>query len=117
MKIFITGVAGFLGSHLADRMLNLGYEVVGVDNLDGGFIENVNPKVEFHKEDCNNLKKMKKYMKGCNIVFHAACTAPDGFSFYAPHYITRNTFQITMSVLSAAVENKVDKYFFDTDVY
>ena len=112
MKVFITGVAGFLGSHLADRLLDLGYEVVGVDNLDGGFMENVNPKVEFHKEDCNNLEKMKEYMKGCNIVFHAACTAPDGFSFFAPHYITQNTFQITMSVLSAAVENNVDKFIY-----
>lgn len=35
MKIFITGVAGFLGSHLADRMLELGYDVVGIDNLVG----------------------------------------------------------------------------------
>ena len=112
MKVFITGVAGFLGSHLADRLIEKGYEVVGVDNLDGGFMENVNPKVEFHKEDCNNLEKMKKYMKGCQIVFHAACTAPDGFSFFSPHYITQNTFQITMSVLSAAIEKKVEKFIY-----
>lgn len=112
MKVFITGVAGFLGSHLADRLIAEGHEVVGVDNLDGGFIENVNPKVEFYKENCDNLTKMKKYMKGCNVVFHAACTAPDGFSFFAPHYITKNTFQITMSVLSAAIENKVDKFIY-----
>lgn len=112
MKIFITGVAGFLGSHLADRLIAQGHEVVGVDNLDGGFIENVNPKVKFYKEDCDNLEKMKKYMKGCSIVFHAACTAPDGFSFFAPHYITKNTFQITMSVLSAAIENNVDKFIY-----
>ena len=112
MKVFITGVAGFLGSHLADRLLELGYDVVGVDNLDGGFLENVNPKVEFYQVDCNNLSKMKKYMKNCDIVFHAACTAPDGFSFFAPHYITRNTFQITMSVLSAAIHNKVKKFIY-----
>lgn len=112
MKVFITGVAGFLGSHLADRLLDLGYDVVGVDNLDGGFLENVNPKVEFYKEDCDNLEMMKKYMKNCDIVFHAACTAPDGFSFFAPHYITRNTFQITMSVLSAAIENNVSKFIY-----
>lgn len=112
MKVFITGVAGFLGSHLADRLIEKGHKVVGVDNLDGGFIENVNPKVKFYKEDCNNLNKMKEYMKDCDIVFHAACTAPDGFSFFAPHYITQNTFQITMSVLSAAVENNVKKFIY-----
>lgn len=112
MKVFITGVAGFLGSHLADRMIELGHEVIGVDNLVGGFLENVNPKVKFYKEDCNNLEMMKKLMKGCNVVFHGACTAHDGFSLFSPYYITSNTFQITMSVLSAAACNKVDKFIY-----
>ena len=50
---------------------------------------------------------MNEYIKGCDIVFHAACTAPDGFSFYAPYYITKNTYQNTMSVLSAAINNNL----------
>ena len=112
MRVFITGVAGFLGSHLADRLIEKGYEVVGVDNLKGGFIENVNPKVEFYKDDCIIINKMKKYMKNCDIVFHAACAAPDGFSFYSPFYITKNTFQITISVLTAAISNKVKKFIY-----
>ena len=111
-KILITGVAGFLGSHLADRMIELGYEVVGVDNLIGGFIENVNTKVEFYKEDCNNFEKMKEIIKDCDIVFHAACTAHDGYSLFAPHNITQNTFGITMSVLSAAASNNVKKFIY-----
>ena len=78
MKVFISGVAGFLGSHLADSLINQGVEVVGVDNLVGGQLKNVNSKVEFHQEDCGNLKKMNEYMKGCDVVFHAACTAHDG---------------------------------------
>ena len=111
-KIFITGVAGFLGSHVADRMIELGYEVVGVDSLIGGFIENVNPKVEFYQEDCNNFERMKELMKGCDTVFHAACTAHDGYSLFAPYSITQNTFGITMSVLSAAAANDVKKFVF-----
>lgn len=112
MKIFITGVAGFLGSHLADRMIELGYEVVGVDNLVGGDVKNVNSKVEFHVADCNDLPQMVKLMKGCEIVFHGACTAHDGFSLFSPYYITQNTFQITMSVLSAAAQNNVKKLIY-----
>lgn len=112
MKIFITGVAGFLGSHLADKMLEIGYEVVGVDNLVGGYTENVNPKVKFHIADCNDLEKMVELMKGCDVVFHAACTAHDGFSLFSPHYITQNTFQLTMSVLSAAAQNNVKKFIY-----
>lgn len=112
MKILITGVAGFLGSHLADRMLKLGYEVIGVDNLVGGYLENVNPQVEFHKEDCCDLEEMNKLMRGVDIVFHGACTAHDGLSLFAPSYITNNTFQNTMSVLSAAVSNGVKKFIY-----
>lgn len=99
MKVFITGVAGFMGSHLADRLIKNGDYVVGVDNLVGGDIANVNPKVEFYNEDCDNLEKMVEYMKGCDVVFHAACTAHDGFSLFSPYYITKNTFQITISVM------------------
>ena len=112
MKIFITGVAGFLGSHLADRMVELGYEVVGVDNLVGGDIKNVNKKVEFYVADCNDLEKMVELMKGSDIVFHGACTAHDGFSLFSPYYITQNTFQITMSILSAAAQNNIKKFIY-----
>lgn len=112
MKVFITGVAGFLGSHLADSLINQGVEVVGVDNLVGGQLKNVNSKVEFHQEDCGNLEKMNEYMKECDVVFHAACTAHDGLSLFSPYYITQNTFGITMSVLSAAAQNKIKKFIY-----
>ena len=112
MKIFITGVAGFLGSHLADRMLELGHDVVGVDNLIGGYLDNVNKKVEFHQVDCAEIDSMKKYSEGCDVVFHAACTAHDGLSVFSPYFITQNTFGITMSVLSAAIQNKVKKFVY-----
>jgi len=112
MRLFITGVAGFLGSHLADRMIELGHVVVGVDNLVGGYIENVHPKVEFHEEDCNNFEKMKELTKNCDIVIHCACTAHDGFSLFSPFYITQNTFQNTISVLSASAINKIKKFIY-----
>ena len=50
-KVLITGVAGLLGSRLADWIIEnkKGYKVVGIDDLSGGYIENVNPKVDFWK--------------------------------------------------------------------
>ena len=47
MKIFISGIAGFLGSHLAKRMVDLGHYVSGNDNLLGGDITNLNEKIKF----------------------------------------------------------------------
>ena len=48
MKIFVTGVAGFLGSHLADRMIKLGHEVSGNDTMIGGYRDNVPSEVKFY---------------------------------------------------------------------
>lgn len=112
MKIFITGAAGFLGSHLADRMIELGHTVIGCDNLLGGYQDNVNPKMEFHIADCMDLPKMLQLTKGCDIVYHCASTAYEGLSVFSPHLVTCNTYQITISVLSAAIENRVRRIVF-----
>ena len=44
MKIFITGIAGFLGSNIADKMIEMGHEVVGIDNFLGSYKDNL-PKI------------------------------------------------------------------------
>ncbi|HSQ97463.1 MAG TPA: NAD-dependent epimerase/dehydratase family protein [Rickettsiales bacterium] len=112
MKILITGVAGFLGSHLADRMIKLGHEVVGVDNLAGGDILNIPKSVKFFQDDCDNLSKMIDITKGCDVVFHAACMAHDGLSMTSPYFVTKNTSQITYSMISAAIQNKVKRFIY-----
>ncbi len=112
MKIFISGVAGFLGSHLADRLIDHGYEVVGTDNLIGGYEDNVNPRIEFHTYDCKYRNSMAKITRGCDVIVHCAATAYEGLSVFSPHLVTENTFQITMSLLSAAIENRVKRFVF-----
>ena len=112
MKIFISGVAGFLGSHLADRMIKLGHEVIGTDNMIGGYEDNVNSKVTLHTYDCKYRNSMAKITKGCDIIYHCASTPYEGLSVFSPHLITENTYQISMSLLSAAIENKVRRFVF-----
>ena len=58
-QIFITGVAGFLGSHLADAMIADGHQVIGIDNMIGGARENVPDDVFFYDVDCNNFDVVK----------------------------------------------------------
>jgi UDP-glucose 4-epimerase len=112
MKIFITGIAGFLGSHLADRLLELGHEVYGNDNLVGGDLKNVNPRATFYNVDCNNLDEMTKIMEGMDVVYHCACTAYEGLSVFSPSYVCQNTFQISVNTITAAVRNKVKKFIY-----
>ena len=59
-KILITGVAGFLGSHLANFFIKKNFKVVGVDNLLSGDLKNVNDKVEFHNYNCQNFEEMNE---------------------------------------------------------
>jgi len=112
MKIFITGVAGFLGSHLADRMLELGHEVSGNDNLLGGYLDNVPKKVDFHQIDCCDLEKMTTAMAGSDVVIHTAATAHEGLSVFSPAFITRNVFEASVVTISAAIQNKVKRFVY-----
>ena len=71
MKILITGVAGFIGSNLAEYLLRDGHEIVGIDNLSYGLIEQVPSKVNFHQIDILN-KSIYSLFDGVDIVFHLA---------------------------------------------
>lgn len=110
MKIFITGVAGFLGSHIAERMISLGHEVHGVDNLLGGYKSNVPPGVHFAEHDLNDLDGLLPLMRGMEIVYHTACTAYEGLSVFSPSLVVRNTVQISVNAMTAAIANGCDKF-------
>jgi UDP-glucose 4-epimerase len=84
MKILVTGVAGFLGSHVADALLDRGYTVIGIDNMTGGDKENINAKCEFYEIDCQDINCVNKIMTNVDIVFHVACTAYDGLAICSP---------------------------------
>ena len=111
-KIFITGIAGFLGSHLAQKMLDEGHSVSGCDNLIGGYLDNVPDAVDFHQVDCTYLNTMKKLTKDADVVYHCACTAYEGLSVFSPHLVSQNTFQISSTLMSAAIANKVKRFVF-----
>lgn len=93
-------------------MISLGHEVMGVDSLIGGEQANVPENAEFAIADCANLTAMTKHMAGSDIVIHAACTAYEGLSVFSPSLVTQNTFQITSTLLSAAIQNNVKRFVF-----
>ena len=67
----VTGVAGFIGSNLADRLLAEGFTVVGVDDLSQGVIEQVPPGVEFHRRDIRD-DGLEALFRGTDVLFHLA---------------------------------------------
>jgi len=70
-KVLITGIAGFIGSNLADRLLKEGFSVVGIDDLSRGVLENVAKEVEFHQLDIRS-KEIYPIFEKTDIVFHLA---------------------------------------------
>lgn len=107
---FITGVAGFLGSHLAEHFLKQGHRVIGCDNMIGGYLDNVPPGVEFHTVDCMDFSTMMQITRGAEYIYHCAAYAYEGLSVFSPHLITNNIYSGTISTLSAGIANKAKRF-------
>jgi len=111
-RVFITGIAGFLGSHLADKFIKEGYEVSGIDNLIGGDVKNIPSEVNYNLGDCSDFGLMKKLLSGVDIVYHTACTAHEGLSVFSPSLICQNTYQNSITTISASIQNKVKRFVY-----
>ena len=112
LKILVTGAAGFLGSHLCEKLLNLHHKVIGIDNLLGGTLDNLPKNLEFHKVDCCDLQKLNKIMKNVDVVYHCAATAHEGLSVFSPVENTKNNYLATVSVITAGINNKVNRIIY-----
>ena len=110
MHIFITGIAGFLGSNLADYYVKKRFKVSGCDNLIGGTLDNIDiNKINFFKANCEDFEMMKKITKDVDILCHAAAYAHEGLSSFSPVLISSNNVTGSVSVFTAAIVNKVKR--------
>lgn len=112
MRLFVTGAAGFLGSHLAERFIREGDEVVACDNLLAGDLNNLPEGIEFEPADCCDVAAMKRLMRGVSCVYHCAAIAPEGYSVFAPAIIAQHVYQNTAAVLAAAASEQINRFVF-----
>tara|TARA_A100000164_G_scaffold376035_1_gene412233 strand:+ start:23 stop:1021 length:999 start_codon:yes stop_codon:yes gene_type:complete len=108
MKIFVTGVAGLLGSNIA-RRLTKDHKIVGCDTFIGGLKDNV-PDCQFYEIDILDTKAMTKAMEDCEMVIHTAALPYEGLSVFSPAIVTQNIVGGTVSVASAALANGTDMF-------
>lgn len=114
-KILITGIAGLLGSRLADWIVdNTDYKVVGIDDLSGGFSENINRKVQFYKFNLNDLEALKGVFKKENIeiVYHFAAYAAEGLSPFIRKYNYENNLITSTNLITCAIQYNVARFVF-----
>jgi|SRR5271157_1471751 len=108
-RIVVTGVAGFVGSNLAKHLIDRGYSVLGIDDLSAGTLENVDPRVEFHKIDIRD-PEVYPLVRGVDAVFHLA--AKSSLTDCLDHPLEAASVNTlgTVNLLEAARQAKVGKF-------
>lgn len=111
-KIIVTGGAGFIGSHIVDKLINDGYEVHIVDDMSAGKDENINPKATMHKVDIRDLDRLMPIFAGAQYVFHEAAVPQVQYSIEHPFITNDINVNGTLSVLEACRLNGVKRLIF-----
>jgi UDP-glucose 4-epimerase len=114
-KVLITGGAGFIGSNLADALLRLGWEVIIVDNLSTGRLENVPDRVNFYQVDIVNPKLKSIFAKEKpNVVWHLASLTDTSVSEESIRQDIEINLIGTLNTLTAASQVNAQKFIFSS---
>jgi len=115
MKILITGCAGLLGSHYSRHLLELGHEVIGIDDLSGGY-EDFLPKSDrfyFSKMNLENRNLLSSVFKNYkpNVCFHFAAYAAEGLSPFIRNFNYTNNLVCSTNVVNECISNEIKIIF------
>src|ERR1017187_3103249 len=104
-KILVTGVAGFIGSHVAAHLLQAGHCVFGLDDLSGGFRDHVPTGVQFIEGSINDVELVNRLFAEHQFeyVFHLAAYAAEGLSHFIKRFNYTNNLIGSVNLINAAV--------------
>ena len=111
MKFLITGGAGFIGSHLSDRLLEAGHSVAIIDDLSTGSVRNIthlrkNPKFECVIDTMMNMPVLSELVDDADVIFHLAAAVGVKLVVESPARTIETNIQCTLRVLNAAAKKK-----------
>jgi UDP-glucose 4-epimerase len=117
-KALITGVGGFIGSHLARECLRQGYEVVGMDDLSGGFVENVPTRVKFVSGSITDDALVERLFAAekFDYVFHLAAYAAEGLSHFIRRFNYETNLGGSMNIINACVRHEAKCVAFTSSI-
>lgn len=118
MSCLVTGGAGFIGSHVVRELLEMGERVVALDDLSGGFRDNVDSRATFvhgsilDRELVNDLFAREQF----RYVFHLAAYAAEGLSHFIKHFNYENNLIGSINLINASVNNDVRCFVFTSSI-
>jgi UDP-glucose 4-epimerase len=117
-RSLVTGGAGFIGSHVTDELIRMGHQVVVLDDMSGGFADNVNPAAELVRGSItdNGLVDSLYEARRFDYVFHLAAYAAEGLSHFIRRFNYTNNLLGSATLLNAAVRYRCKCYVFTSSI-
>jgi UDP-glucose 4-epimerase len=114
----LTGGAGFIGSHVADELISLGCRVVVLDDLSGGYRENVNQQTEFIEGSINDVSLINDLFEQhrFDYVFHLAAYAAEGLSHFIKRFNYENNLIGSVNLLNASINHELKCFVFTSSI-
>ena len=118
MKVLITGCAGLLGANFSRYLLSKDYEVVGIDNLSGGFASSIPKEVVFYNQDLAESFEVEEIFnkEKPDYVYHFAAYAAEGLSPFIRNYNYTNNILCSINVINACVNHGTKKVIFTSSM-
>jgi UDP-glucose 4-epimerase len=116
--VLVTGGAGFIGSHVVDRLIGTDCKVVVLDDLSSGLRENVNEKAEFIHGSINDVELIDKIFEQYRFdhVFHLAAYAAEGLSHFIKRFNYENNLVGSVNLINAAINHDVRCFVFTSSI-
>ena len=117
-KSLVTGGAGFIGAHVVDHLIGQGHYVVVLDDLSGGFIENVNVKAKFIQGSINDYELLEKIFaeEKFDYVYHLAAYAAEGLSHFIKRFNYNNNVIGSINLINQSVLHKIKCFVFTSSI-
>ena len=118
MISLVTGGAGFIGAHITNELLKMGQKVIVLDDLSGGFKENVNPQATFIQGSINDEELIKDLFRENKIdyVFHLAAYAAEGLSHFIRRFNYQNNLIGSVNLINESIKSKVKCFVFTSSI-
>ncbi len=117
-QVLVTGAAGFIGSHVCRHLLKAEYQVIGLDDLSGGFRDYVPAGVKYVRGSVTDVALVQKLHAGHKFehVFHLAAYAAEGLSHFIKHFNYTNNLLGSVNLINAAVNHNVRCFVFASSI-